>query len=172
MKYKVGDKVKIREDLKEGTNFKEYVTDKMERLAGTIVTIERVSEGLFKGYEINKDNGSCLWSEDMFESIKKPTKEEILEMPLGTIIKTDEKEHNTYVKVEKNKFSNDYNDYIYEDDINEDLSLDYNTVDIKIIEIQEPTYEAIYKADEEIKEMTIAEIEEELGYPIKVIKED
>ena len=42
----------------------------------------------------------------------------------------------------------------------------------KIIEIQIPTYETIYKADKEVKEMTIAEIEKELGYPVKIIKED
>ena len=33
-------------------------------------------------------------------------------------------------------------------------------------------YETVFTRDEEAKEMTIAEIEKELGYPIKVVKEE
>ena len=38
----------------------------------------------------------------------------------------------------------------------------------KIIKIEEPTYTTVYEPKEEIKEMTIEEIEEKLGYKIKI----
>lgn len=129
----------------------------MEKLAGKIVTIIDASCSYCR-FRINEDKGEWLWSKDMFEGFAKPTKKELFEMPLGTIIKTDGKEHNIFVKVGEDDFCND------------DLSLKYSGN--KIIEIQEPSYTTIYRAEEEVKEMTIAEIEKELGYPIKVIKED
>ena len=33
-------------------------------------------------------------------------------------------------------------------------------------------YKTVFDRDTEVKEMTIAEIEKELGYPIKVVKEE
>ena len=48
----------------------------------------------------------------------------------------------------------------------------FEVIGRKIIEIQEPTYQAIYREEKEVKEMTIAEIEKELGYPIKVVEEE
>ena len=171
MKFKVGDKVRIRKDLKEGDSFEIYVTDEMEELAGKIVTITKVNKTLASvRYVIDKDDGFYSWSEDMFEGLAQLTKEELFKMPIGTIIKTDRQEHNIFVKVGKNDFCNDDVDHIEDNYVNNDLSLEcFGT---KIIEIQEPTYNTIYKADAEVKEMTIAEIEKELGYPIKVVKEE
>lgn len=170
MKFKVGDKVIIRKDLKEGYDFKEYVTDDMEELAGKIVTITKVWENDGGRYYIKEDMYNYIWSEDMFENSTKPTKEELFKMPLGTIIKTDRDCNNVFVKVGENDFCNDDVDHIEDNYVNDDLSLE--CFGNKIIEIQIPTYETIYKADKEVKEMTIAEIEKELGYPVKIIKED
>mgnify|MGYP001851363269 FL=1 len=165
MKFKVGDKVRIRKDLKEGHEYKYYVNDSMEKLAGKCVEILEADSD---SYQVAGSKSS--WSEDMFEKLVKPTKEELLKMPVGTIIKTAWDEHNIFVKVEENDFCNDYYDHIEDDNINEDLSLD--CCGYKIIEIQEPTYRTIYRAETEVKEMTLAEIEKELGYPIKVVKEE
>ena len=170
MKFKVGDKVIIRKDLKEGYDFKEHVTDDMEELAGKIVTITKVWENDGGRYYIKEDMYNYIWSEDMFENSTKPTKEELFKMPLGTIIKTDRDCNNVFVKVGENDFCNDDVDHIEDNYVNDDLSLE--CFGNKIIEIQIPTYETIYKADKEVKEMTIAEIEKELGYPVKIIKED
>ena len=169
MKFKVGEKVKIKKNLKEGYDFKYYVADEMEKFKGKAVTIYSVNS---EAYRIEEDNMSWDWTEDMFEGLAKPTKEELFKMPLGTIIKTDREKHNIFVKVGENDFCNDNRDHIEDSDINEDLTVDNYCGDKTIIEIQIPTYETIYKADEEVKEMTIAEIEKELGYPIKVVKED
>ena len=169
MKFKVGEKVKIKKNLKEGYGFKYYVADEMEKFKGKTVTIYSVNS---EAYRIEEDNMSWDWTEDMFESSTKPTKEELLKMPLGTIIKTDRDYNNIFVKVGKNDFCNDNADHIFQCHVEEDLTINCNHLGNKIIEIQEPTYNTIYKADKEVKEMTIAEIEKELGYPIKVVKEE
>ena len=170
MKFKIGDKVRIRKDLKERDDFKEYVTDNMEELAGKIVTITKAWENDGEKYYIKEDMYNYIWSEDMIENFVKPSKEELFKMPLGTIIKTDRDCNNVFVKVGENDFCNDDVDHIESCYVNDDLSLE--CFSNKIIEIQEPSYRTIYKADEEVKEMTIAEIEKELGYPIKVVKEE
>lgn len=170
MKFKVGDKVRIKRDLKEGGNFKVYVTDGMEELAGKIVTITDAWENDGGRYSIKEDSYNYTWSEDMFEGLAKLSKEELFKMPLGTIIKTDRDHNNVFVKVGENDFCNDDADHIESCYVNDDLSLEI--FGNKITEIQEPSYTTIYKADEEVKEMTIAEIEKELGYPIKVVKEE
>ena len=167
MKFKVGEKVKIKKNLKEGYDFKYYVADEMEKFKGKTVTIYSVNS---EAYRIEEDNMSWDWTEDMFEGLAIITKEELFKMPIGTKITTDLEENNIFVKIGENDFCNDYRDHIEDDDINEDLSLDY--CGDKIIEIQEPTYRTIYRAETEVKEMTIAEIEKELGYPIKVVKEE
>lgn len=63
-----------------------------------------------------------------------------------------------------------YFDY---DNYTENL-LDKNGDEIyDIMKVERPAkYEAVFIRDTEVKEMTISEIEKELGYPIKVIKED
>lgn len=167
MKFKVGEKVKIKKNLKKGYDFKYYVADEMEKFKGKTVTIYSVNS---EAYRIEEDNMNWEWTEDMLEGLAIITKEELFKMPLGTIIKTDEKEHNIFVKVGENDFYNDDADHIESCDVNDDLSLKY--FGNKIIEIQEPNYTTIYKEDKQVKEMTIAEIEKELGYPIKVVKEE
>ena len=67
-KYKVGDKVKIREDLRwtynwNGTGIN--ITDDMERKAGKTVTIKEVLQR--HRYAIEEDGGGRTWHEDMFQ---------------------------------------------------------------------------------------------------------
>ena len=70
MKYKVGDKVRIRKDLERGWKYGGYcVTSQMQNLGGKITRIAKV----FKDagcYRI--DSCSCNWTDEMFEDIKKP----------------------------------------------------------------------------------------------------
>ena len=139
----------------------------MEKFKGKTVTIYSVNS---EAYRIEEDNMSWDWTEDMFEGLAIVTKEELFKMPIGTKITTDLEENNIFVKVGENDFCNNDCDHIEYDNIKEDLSLDY--YEGKIIEIQEPNYTTIYKEDKQVKEMTIAEIEKELGYPIKVVQED
>lgn len=142
MKFKVGDKVRIKENLKEGNDYKYYVHSNMQNLAGKIVTIESVRE---ESYKIEQDNGYWDWTEDMFEEIKKPTKEELLKMPKGTKVITDKKENNEFIFDGCDDFENEKGDFFWNIDVNEDLSLDDKDYGTKIIEIQTQKYETCWK---------------------------
>ena len=70
LKFKVGDIVKIRADLKDYE--KEYcgavyVNDDMANLAGHVATITGVNNG--DNYHIDLDDGDWNWSDDTFEEI-------------------------------------------------------------------------------------------------------
>jgi len=67
MKYKVGDKVKIRKDLEEGVQYgSEWFTNLMCKLRGKETTITKV---LSKFYTLKVDDGMWSWSEEMLEPI-------------------------------------------------------------------------------------------------------
>ena len=66
MKYKIGDKVKIREDLKGGCCYGLYCDAEMEKYKGKIATITEVTDNGF--YRIDLDKEEWYWSDDMFEN--------------------------------------------------------------------------------------------------------
>lgn len=166
MKYKVGDKVRIRSDLKETMNNAIYgvsVNSEMVKLAGKMVTIDHVNE---KIYTI-KEYGFA-WTDEMFECIEKPSREDFLKMPVGTKIITDKGKELVY----DGECFSDKDDVIMDTMIDGDLNLIYDDMDYgtKIIEILEPEYRTIWK--EEVKKMTLKEIEKELGYPVEIVEEE
>lgn len=171
MKFKVGNKVRIRKDLKKGDNFKIYVSDNMEELAGKIATITKAWEDNGERYLIKEDPYIYTWTEDMFEGFIKPTKEKLFKMPAGTKIITDDEKNNTFIFDGVDSFYGNTR-YLKDDEIDEDLTVTDEYCGTRIMEIQEPTYQTIYREEKEVKEMTIAKIEKELGYPIKVVKEE
>lgn len=71
LKYKAGDRVKIREDLKEGEYYpmefpvhgSNVATYQMEKLRGKVVTIERATK--YNEYRIYGSNNN--WTDGMFE---------------------------------------------------------------------------------------------------------
>lgn len=65
-KYKIGDKVKIKEDLQGGERYNGvYCNDEMTKLAGEIVTINDIdADG---DYHIKEDIYWWSWSEKMFD---------------------------------------------------------------------------------------------------------
>lgn len=70
MKYKVGDKVKVREDLSREKYYDGcYVNPVMGEFAGRIVTISRALE-LTNRYEIKEDNMRWCWTDEMFETLE------------------------------------------------------------------------------------------------------
>lgn len=78
MKYKIGDKVVVREDLRRNREYSmesdidnsNTVTDEMMKLRGKVVTVTDVSEN--GQYVINNQEGrfSFLWTDEMFEGVK------------------------------------------------------------------------------------------------------
>lgn len=80
--YKVGDKVKIREDLEIDRRYNKclFIED-MEKYKGKIATITRVTTtqhdnfGKISDYDIDIDDGDWCWTDDMFEDeCKYPSK--------------------------------------------------------------------------------------------------
>ena len=88
MKYKVGNKVKIREDLKVEHLYggRAWVTQGMHDLGGKIATIVDVNEceGV---YCIDLDNSSYIWTSEMFEDVNKDVgKRIVIEVDEGKVI--------------------------------------------------------------------------------------
>lgn len=167
MKYKVGDKVRIRSDLKETMNNAIYgisVNSEMVKLAGKMVTIKDIiNEKIYKIKEYD-----FAWTDEMFECIEKPSREDFLKMPVGTKIITDKGKELVY----DGECFSDKDDVIMDTMIDDDLNLIYDDMDYgtKIIEILEPEYRTVWK--EEVKKMTLKEIEKELGYPVEIVEEE
>ena len=79
MKYKVGDKVRIREDLVTGGNYGGSVAvDDMTDMGGRVVTIERVGE--VHGYYIKEDPDEYCWTDEMFGPVEEMSAIEALEI--------------------------------------------------------------------------------------------
>lgn len=73
MKYKVGDKVKVRSDLKTCEQYGSNIATKsMEALAGKTVTISKVG---FAAYKISE--ADCYWTDEMFEPVQEMSAEEL-----------------------------------------------------------------------------------------------
>lgn len=69
MKYKVGDKVKIREDLIVGNEYgADDFAEEMELYKGGIATITDIYNNK---YFIDVDDGEWHWTDEMFEDIVK-----------------------------------------------------------------------------------------------------
>lgn len=83
MKYKVGDKVKVRSDLKAyeiyGSNM---LTKSMEKFAGKTVTISDVG---ITSYSI-EEMGVAYWTDEMLEPVEEMSAEELTKI-LGNICK-------------------------------------------------------------------------------------
>lgn len=82
MKYKVGDKVRVRSDLKVGKSYGEHAfVHDMFKFVGKIVTIESVWK---QGYRIEED--TYWWTDEMLEPVEEMSAEELMKI-LGNICK-------------------------------------------------------------------------------------
>ncbi len=76
MKYKVGDKVKVRSDLRVGKSYGEHAfVHGMFKFKGKIVTIESVWK---QGYRIEED--TYWWTDEMLEPVEEMTAEEAIRL--------------------------------------------------------------------------------------------
>ena len=86
MKYKVGDKVRVRKDLKPGNFYgKDYYISSMDKFKGEKCVITEIWD---QSYQIN--NFGYWWSEEMFESID----DDLLEYALEKLGMTKEELEN------------------------------------------------------------------------------
>ena len=82
MKYKVGDKVKIREDLKINNEYDNmYFNSEMSKHRGQIATIKRAD--LDNTYKINLDDGDYWWTDAMFEDVEEEELKEENRIDIG-----------------------------------------------------------------------------------------
>lgn len=80
MKFKVGDKVRVRDDSVVGEIYGYlHLTKSMERFKGQIVTIEEVREEDRTRYNLKEDDNKFWWSTEMLEPIEEQTKKPTLE---------------------------------------------------------------------------------------------
>ena len=105
MKYKVGDRVRVRKDLKPGNFYgKDYYISSMDKFKGEKCVITEIWD---QSYQIN--NFGYWWSEEMFESVDD---EKVLEYALEKLGMTKEELANEEEDIrfidnnfkEKNKF--------------------------------------------------------------------
>ncbi len=174
MEFKVGDIIKGKKD-----NGYDFTNENMTKAKVIETNKEYMKIEIIE--HKNKCNIISIYavdnSSDRFEIVEyqKPTKKELLAMPVGTKITTADNKDNEFI-YNNNRFINSKGDSIYTYEIMEDLTLQAGSVDIygsKIIKIEKPQYTTIYEEKQkEIKEMTIAEIEKKLGYPVKIVKEE
>ena len=135
MKYKVGDKVKVREDLEVDKRYgTEEFIEEMEEYKGKIVTIDTVNED---DYYIEEDKQSWSWTDEMLEDIEE---EMNLEDFLNALWKNPE--------IIINKFSNMYEEC---KKVNEDLKVELKNKqsEIDFLKGQISVYEKFLK-DEEV----------------------
>jgi hypothetical protein len=72
MKYKVGDKVRVRKDLQVSDYFGKTASNSMTAHAGREVTIRSFYGNRFEQYyTIEEDDGEYKWAEAMFEGFEK-----------------------------------------------------------------------------------------------------
>ena len=83
MKYKAGDRVRIRKDLKAGKYYgvehRLYCNSDMASMAGKVVTISYYNDVL-GGYILKGDADEWIWSDKMFEGLAKDTQEKTIKL--------------------------------------------------------------------------------------------
>lgn len=172
MEFKKGDIIKGLPNNAYGITNEDMTRAKVLKTYGKEMDIE-VLEHKYPSHI--GETFDVLNSDKRFSLIKafKPTRQEVLDMPIGSKIIIDADSHNVFIKVGADDWCNDDGDHLSESDIYENLTISHYIFDgSNIVSIEKPTYDEFYNREESVKEMTIAEIEKELGYPVKVIKED
>ena len=170
MKYKVGDKVKLRDDLEVGERYGNCsFSDFMTHLKGKTVTIRKVSCGR---YQLNES--FHVVSEEMIEYVtnKITTKDELKKGDIITL------ENGNKLVIGCDVFFLDiYNDNNdggkYEDKcFNYDFTCKYRA-GYDIVKVERPIgFETVYVRRKTKRKMTVAQICEQLGCDVEIIKQE
>lgn len=172
MKYKVGDKVRVRKDLKEWEQYGRLTfTESMGKLRGNNVTIKEV---LSNDYHIVEDNSEYFWTDEMLEGNKIIKKSDLQN---GDIV-TYRDGRKRIVNIKRNGLAiiRNFDDvWLSLDNYEEDL-FNYNDKegDLDVVKVYRPETEETFYTErtKKTKKMTVAEICKELGYDVEIIKEN
>lgn len=167
MKYKVGDYVTIRKDLKDGNGLSLYVNPKMLKYAGNIYRVKSIKCEDRYILDLPCSDHEWYWTDDMLEDAAKPIYRD------GDIVQTQNGNYYLVWNAEEKYGVRDCGYVYFEED-----------GDFSVVKVWKPDREALFTLKnlheargklrwekKTVKEMTIAEIEEKLGYSIKVVKE-
>ena len=140
MKFKVGDRVRVRKDLKYNNFYGGVrVNDEMVNNKGKILTIIGIDNGAYL-----MEGSQWFWTDEMFES-KEYTYEDLKKSPIGTKITLEKIQDKQLVKTALNRIEND--DYRF-------FIRDFEGLNTgnygKIIKIEEPEYRTVYETKVEI----------------------
>lgn len=81
MRYKIGDKVRVREDLVVNKSYGiDTFVDNMEKLKGKVVTISDITSRTKGEYHIKEDREKYFWTAEMLE----PAEKEVAGVPVST----------------------------------------------------------------------------------------
>jgi hypothetical protein len=178
MKFKVGDKVKIKKGLVIDDEYGHFIyTTRMHKrfIGGEIVTIDEIHQD---HYHISEDDHMSGWTDEMLELVPF-TKSDLKD---GMVVEYRNGDRcvviNGYFMKPTGYGWMPINDYDDELHFKGGLSLDraYDIVKVYSSKAKNmPDYcdasklTLIWERKEEHKEMTVEEIEEKLGYKIKVV---
>jgi hypothetical protein len=190
MKYKVGDKVKVRSwnDMEKEFGLNEYgdinnkcllFAEQMKEWCGKTVTISNV----YEGHYIIKEGG-WQWTDDMFEDINNEFTKDDLEVNM--IVELRDGTKGILHKLE-NELYVIYND-VYNGFLNYKQNLIHNKhKNLDILKVYQPKHpdqlisenwedaELIWERKENdkenIKEITIDELEKQYGCKVKIVKD-
>lgn len=167
MKYKVGDYVTIRKDLKDGNGLSLYVNPKMLKYAGNTYRVKSIKWEERYILDLPCSDYIWHWTDDMLEDAAKPVYRD------GDIVQTQNGNYYLVWNAKNRHGVCDCGQVHFPED-----------GDFSIVKVWKPDRDAIFTLSDldlacgelrwekkTVKEMTVAEIEEKLGYSIKVIKE-
>lgn len=140
MKFKIGDRVRVKKDLKYNNFYGGVrVNEEMVNNKGKILTIIGIDNGAYL-----VEGSQWFWADEMFEK-KEYTYEDLKKSPIGTKITLEKIQDKQLVKTAPNRIEND--DYRFFIGDFEGL----NTSNYgRIIKIEEPKYRTVYEAKVEI----------------------
>lgn len=179
MKYKVGDKVRI---VKQKTGCNWNSEGHMDEWLGKVMTIERVSSCC---YIMKEDAGRWDWFEEMVEGKVTGMKKSDLIAGKHVVETRDGDKYLIFDSKEGKFMYGIYDGFADLKDYDESLKAIYGVQDFDIMKVYELKCQAnqnLIKAycekyltliweRTEPKEMTMAELEKELGYKVKIVKE-
>lgn len=160
-KFKVGDKVKSE---RYGKGYIAEIDDCMY-----LVVHDEENQRLHDGNNGKRyPKNRCWWH---FEGAIEKIDFNKDDLQTGDVVTT---RNETKLRLEDSNFTyisgvGVWLDYLSE--LTDDLKcIDHESSDI--IKVERPTYTTVFERDEEVKEMTIAEISKALGYEVKIVKEE